>query len=34
MTPAQLQTWIDRGPRAEDVDELRECVKRYPYSDH
>ena len=32
MTPAQLQTWIDRGPRAEDVDELRECVKRYPYS--
>ena len=32
MTPAQLQTWIDRGPRAEDLDELRECVKRYPYS--
>jgi len=32
MTPAQLQTWIDRGPRAEDVDELRECVNRYPYS--
>ena len=32
MTPAKLQTWIDRGPRAEDVDELRECVKRYPYS--
>ena len=32
MTPAQLQTWIDRGPRAEDVDELRECVKCYPYS--
>ena len=32
MTPAQLQTWIDRGPRAEDLDELRECVNRYPYS--
>lgn len=32
MNPAQLQDILERGPRAEDLEVLRACVERHPYS--
>ena len=32
MNPGQLQDILERGPRAEDLDVLRACVERHPYS--
>ena len=32
MNPGQLQDILERGPRAEDLEVLRACVERYPYS--
>ena len=32
MTPKQLQTWLDKGPKPEDLDALRSVVAKYPYS--
>ena len=32
MNPGQLQDILDRGPRAEDLELLRACVERHPYS--
>ena len=32
MNPGQLQDILDRGPRAEDLELLRACVARHPYS--
>ena len=32
MNPGQLQDILERGPRAEDLELLRACVARHPYS--
>ena len=32
MNPGQLQDILERGPRAEDLEVLRACVERHPYS--
>ena len=32
MNPTQLKQWLNAGVNAGDVDALRECVERYPYS--
>ena len=32
MNPGQLQDILERGPRAEDLDLLRACLERHPYS--
>ena len=32
MTPKQLQTWLEKGPKAEDLEALRSVVAKYPYS--
>ena len=32
MNPAQLQTILRRGPQPEDLEILRACVQRHPYS--
>ena len=32
MNPGQLQDILERGPRAEDLELLRACVERHPYS--
>ena len=32
MTPKQLQTWLENGPKPEDLEALRSVVAKYPYS--
>ncbi|MDA9755949.1 hypothetical protein N9V29_03165 [Flavobacteriales bacterium] len=32
MTPKQLQTWLENGPKPEDLEALRSVVAQYPYS--
>ena len=32
MNPSQLHTWLKDGPKPDDLELLRECVDRYPYS--
>ena len=32
MTPKQLQSWLKKGPKPEDLEALRSVVVKYPYS--